>query len=99
MSRCIIHNNVITLYCKNESKPLCVSCSYLSQIHKTHKVVPLDKAEKEVKVDLNSIRPEVKKAIKAVDEMILLNSKNNIKGEEKYPKIIEKITKFYTELE
>jgi hypothetical protein len=26
--KCTVHNNVLTLYCKNDSKTLCANCSY-----------------------------------------------------------------------
>ena len=45
LSKCMVHNNIYTLYCKNDRKPLCVSCLYSnSGAHKQHKVVPLNKA-------------------------------------------------------
>lgn len=43
--RCLTHNNVLSLYCHNDNKPLCVSCVYQSSIHKKHRVIPLNRAQ------------------------------------------------------
>jgi hypothetical protein len=41
--RCLQHNNVITLYCFNEHRPLCVTCMYQNNSHKKHKVMPINR--------------------------------------------------------
>lgn len=53
LPKCLQHNNILTLYCKNDSKPLCAGCLYASQAHKPHKVVPLAKAGPEIKDSLS----------------------------------------------
>lgn len=40
--KCLQHNNNLTLYCENDQKPLCASCMYQNQIHKQHRVLPLN---------------------------------------------------------
>ena len=44
LQRCLEHNNVTTLYCVSDKKPLCVTCMYQHSAHKKHKVVPLNRA-------------------------------------------------------
>ncbi len=44
MPKCYQHNNVQTMYCITDKKPLCVNCLYISNLHKPHKVIPLQKA-------------------------------------------------------
>ena len=46
--RCLAHNNIITLYCLNERKPMCVTCMYQNNLHKKHKVIPLNRANQEL---------------------------------------------------
>lgn len=36
------------MYCLTDKKPLCVSCLYVSNLHKPHKIVPLQKANQEI---------------------------------------------------
>lgn len=44
LQRCLDHNNVTTLYCVSDKRPLCVTCMYQNNAHKKHKVVPLNRA-------------------------------------------------------
>ena len=44
--RCLQHNNVITLYCVNDCQTLCVTCMYQNNIHKKHKVIPLNRSNR-----------------------------------------------------
>ena len=43
--RCLIHNNLLTLYCEIDRQTLCANCMYDSQRHRTHRVVPIEKAK------------------------------------------------------
>ena len=54
--RCLIHNNVISLYCEIDRQPLCANCMYETQKHRNHRVVPLEKAENFIKEDIKSFR-------------------------------------------
>lgn len=46
--RCLIHNNVITLYCTQDRRPLCVTCMYQNNEHKKHKVLPINRSSQEL---------------------------------------------------
>lgn len=46
--RCLHHNNIITLYCSNDHKPLCVTCMYQNTAHKKHKVMPINRATQDL---------------------------------------------------
>jgi len=48
LQRCLDHNNVTTLYCVSDKKPLCVTCMYKNNAHKKHKVVPLNRASQKL---------------------------------------------------
>lgn len=51
-SRCISHNNIITLYCQIDRQPLCANCMYECQTHRTHRVVPVERADNMIKEDI-----------------------------------------------
>lgn len=49
--RCLQHNNILSLYCLNERRILCVNCLYGIHRHRSHKVVPLKDCMEEVYSD------------------------------------------------
>ena len=73
LPKCIIHKNIITMYCKNDHKPLCANCLYSNQSHKKHHVLPLAKAEVEIKNDFHDFLFLSKKSLKDVQELIKRN--------------------------
>ena len=65
--RCLQHNNVITLYCVNDAQTLCVTCMYQNNIHKKHKVIPLNRSSKELKAELDASLKAVEAAVSMAD--------------------------------
>jgi hypothetical protein len=53
--KCFQHNNNYTLYCENDQKPICASCMYQNQIHKLHKVLPLNSCEDQLQRDCQKL--------------------------------------------
>jgi flagellar basal body-associated protein FliL len=57
--RCLSHNAVITLFCSNDMKPLCVNCIHHSSSHKNHEIIPLHKATATLQNLLESTLEEI----------------------------------------
>lgn len=97
--RCLQHNNVITLYCINDKKPLCVHCMYQVFSHKKHEVVPLAKAggilKEELKTTLKTIDSKI---YPAIGELINKNHVNLERVEKDMGELIMTVTKFYNDL-
>ena len=69
--RCLQHNHVITLYCMNDKKPLCAQCMYQVVAHGGHEVIPLGKANKNLKEELNNALKDISsKILPAVGQLI-----------------------------
>ncbi|MGL4897446.1 MAG: B-box zinc finger protein, partial [Cetobacterium sp.] len=45
---CRNHNKPLTMFCKNDQTPVCVSCT--ERHHKHHETVPMEKESKRIKV-------------------------------------------------
>jgi len=68
--RCLVHNNVITLYCLNERKPLCVTCMYQNNLHKKHKVIPLNRANQELQEETSAYVTVVDKELDRASKVL-----------------------------
>ena len=69
--RCLQHNHVITLYCMNDKKPLCAQCMYQVVAHGGHEVIPLGKANKTLKEELNNALKDINsKLLPAVGQLV-----------------------------
>ncbi len=53
--RCFDHNIPYSLYCTHCRRFICASCMYNSQIHKKHRVQPLQSSTKEIKDDIDNM--------------------------------------------
>lgn len=51
--KCMLHNNNYTLYCEQDRKPLCASCMYQNNSHRTHKVMALNISNDYLKRDIS----------------------------------------------
>lgn len=74
--KCLLHNNISTLYCVKDERLLCAGCMYQTPIHKGHKVIPLNKAEDNMKEDIKNtltILEEQLKISKKVIEKTAMN--------------------------
>ena len=75
--RCLQHNNVITLYCINDKKPLCAHCMYQIVAHGKHEVVPLGKASAELREQLGSTIKDINtRLLPSMGQMILKSQSN-----------------------
>lgn len=74
--RCLQHNNVSTLYCINDKKPLCVTCMYQNNLHKKHKVVSLNKAGKEMTEELANYLRLVNRSLGVAEELFQESHEN-----------------------
>ncbi len=52
--KCLLHNNISTLYCLNDQRILCAGCMYQSSGHKGHKVVPVNRVFDQMKLDVKT---------------------------------------------
>lgn len=57
--RCLQHNNIITLYCINDKKPLCAHCMFQVIAHGKHEVIPLSKASAPLKEELGNTLKDI----------------------------------------
>jgi hypothetical protein len=97
--RCLNHNNVITLFCLDDKKPLCVHCMYQAFSHKKHEVVPISKAT-------STLREELRNALQSVGDSTLPKLSHFIsktecslaKTEKEMNDHILLVTKFYKDL-
>ena len=89
--RCLKHNNVLTLYCEKDRTPLCVSCVYHGNQHKTHKVIPLKNAGKSLLTDTQNYANKVQRRIEEIDGILRVSTENIVKIEKIYPEVCRKI--------
>ena len=68
--KCINHSNILTLYCKKDSKTLCVNCLYENQSHKNHNVVPMTKALPELTNDFSKYFKMAENGLNNVEKFI-----------------------------
>ncbi|XP_022623872.1 E3 ubiquitin-protein ligase TRIM21-like [Seriola dumerili] len=60
---CRNHNKPLTMFCKKDQTPVCVKC--VERGHKSHKVVPMEKASKRVKSSLRATKADIQQMIQA----------------------------------
>lgn len=74
--KCILHNNILTLYCKNDNQLLCAGCIYSFQSHKTHKIMPFTKVQTELKDNFSENLIIAKKGLSSLEEAYKKNEEN-----------------------
>lgn len=77
--RCLTHNNVVTLYCVYDKKPLCVTCMYQSALHRKHKVIPLNRATDEMEEEMKVYLKDVETKISLADNLIKKSNENLVR--------------------
>ncbi|KAL7375275.1 hypothetical protein ABVT39_014651 [Epinephelus coioides] len=60
---CRTHKNPLTMFCEKDQKPVCERCT--ERNHKNHKVVPIGKKSKKVKICLRETKASVQQMIHA----------------------------------
>lgn len=76
--RCLQHNNMLSLYCLNERRILCVNCLYGMHKHRSHKVVPLKDCMDEVYEDNKKLKSIIEEEIKKIDYFSKMSEENAI---------------------
>ena len=96
--RCLTHNNVLTLFCNQDQKPLCVNCIQ-STTHKNHEVIPINKAAITLNILLKTSLEKIESIIMPSFEEIIQKSQSNLQRVEKeMGSFVISITKVYNDL-
>ena len=74
--KCLLHNNPLTLFCKHDNRPLCVTCAYQTNHHRQHTVVPLLKAVGRIEANLKSYSERCERAVAHIEDIISITSAN-----------------------
>ncbi len=69
--RCMQHNSNISLYCESEQKLLCANCIMGKNVHKYHKVTPIEKCMGQLEQDISKMRMDISAE---VDEFFKINA-------------------------
>lgn len=76
--RCLHHNNVITLYCVNDKRPLCAHCMYQVIAHGKHEVIPLNKASSTLRDQLSQSVKDINNKILPILGQLIIKSQSNL---------------------
>lgn len=94
--RCLQHNNVITLYCINDKKPLCAHCMYQVVAHGKHEVIPLSKASSALREELGSTLKDINGRLLPNMGQLIGKSRANLEQmEREMGELMQKINKFW----
>jgi hypothetical protein len=97
--RCLQHNNVITLYCINDKKPLCAHCMYQVGAHGKHEVVPLSKANAALREELaNTLKDINGRLLPTMSQLIGKSQANLEQMEKEMAELMQRVSKFWNDL-
>lgn len=62
-ARCLVHGELVNLFCEKDKSMVCVDCVYKDQKHKGHTIIPLDKVIKTLQLEAIRITEKVQAVI------------------------------------
>lgn len=96
--KCLAHNNNYTLYCEHDQKPLCASCMYQNQMHRTHKVHPLNSCADFVKRDCDRLERELGVVVEHMTGLVKHVNAGIARMDRDFPHLVWKIEECYKKL-
>lgn len=74
--KCRLHDDFLTLYCKNDQETFCVQCLFAGQAHKGHSVAPIKMSSDEMSRDRDEFNALVQEKIKQMAEALNASTAN-----------------------